>query len=57
MDLKSRIEKTMSEILSDKYQLRVNLRFAKGEKEEKSCAKSVEKIHVIQDALTQKNLE
>lgn len=57
MDLKSRIEKTMSEILSDKYQLRVNLRFAKDEKEEKSCARFVEKTHVIHDALTQKNLE
>lgn len=33
MDLKSKIEKVLSEILSDKYECKVTLKFEKKEKE------------------------
>lgn len=34
MDLKSKIEKILSEILSDKYEMKVTLRFEKREEEQ-----------------------
>lgn len=37
MDLKTRIENLLSEILSDKYEMKVTLRFEK--KEEEECPK------------------
>lgn len=36
MDLKRRIEQVLSEILSDKYECKVTLRFEKNEAREKS---------------------
>lgn len=40
MDLKERIEKLLSDILSDKYDCKVTLRFEKGAENEKTKIKS-----------------
>lgn len=48
--MKSRIEQLLSEILSDKYDAKITIKF---EKEEESCANYVEATPAIQDAQTQ----
>lgn len=40
MDLKEKIEKLLSDILSDKYECKVNLRFGRSTDEEKNKSKT-----------------
>lgn len=43
MDLKRRIEQVLSEILSDKYDCKIALRFGSGDEKRQDCNESAKK--------------